>query len=333
MSSDLKEYEIDDSDIREWIKWGFLVTPNVFLNKDESFMGCFSYGGSQKKETEGLSSVSFLHNGWVLWSERQHLKDKGDRHIATLLWDAPYTGMKEYDEEKKFFCEKIDEFQGFLNDVFDAKQLKMNDAMDYLASTITLDSKADFPEIPAYLDVFMLNNADIKPSANSLMINDKNVFIVSILNDLPVSTMDTVEDEFDKYDYRFFKRTILMDEDFAERAMEYYTRRWCGYRSSMKDAILDGHVKQYNGYVTSAYIFYLPNDETEDIKEKIRKVLLDAEATYIFEDYNFKDIWLSSIPGSFRTDLTPPVIGIENFSELFIKPREGKERDTDCVSA
>jgi len=89
----LKEYDIDDSAIDEWLPWGGLIRPGVMKNKDDSFLGVIEYTPYIASKYKKIKDRNY-QNGWSFWSEKQH-RQGSDHYFLTVSWNPFYTGDRK----------------------------------------------------------------------------------------------------------------------------------------------------------------------------------------------------------------------------------------------
>ena len=68
-----------------------------------------------------------------------------------------------------------------------------------------------------------------------------------------------------------------------------------------------------------------PNDAYPDrtatriLKYRISLQMETQWVAHIIEDFNHKHVWWGSIPGMFRSNIVPPIVGFKNLTDLLYK--------------
>jgi len=292
-------------------------------------MGAIWYKPCEDYEEQMIPAViRSLGDGWGIWCEKRHV-DQETYHFLLLFWQPflvkgqvknTLSGAQcSKGQIKEYFSEVLTDFAAQIGQMTDVKKLSMEYAVDFLAGSIEPRKKeVEFPKYPLYFDAYLSLDEDIRFEENGLTINGKKLLILSLPENPPVFIMNTLYKNFSHMNYRYFRRFLFCSPAYAKSLMAAYTKRWCHNRQSMKQLIMDGLFSEHNAYFAAAFIFYVDEADYDSSVEFIQAKMKEKELTYIIEETNLKDIWWSSIPGVFRANLTPPILGVRTLDQLLI---------------
>lgn len=343
----LKEYKENKKNMSEWVPFSGLVTDNILRNKDGSLMGFLHYTSKQNiKDLElAVKKVCELLNlpsGWVIWLEKSRVSKKNDYYI-TFVWN-PIPDKDGYVEFPKEFYEKpiifdsntinsnldkcLESFSSFLKraeniigSFVNVRLLKNEEVINYLYSTVSNNKKIEFPDIPMYLDYYLTQDNKYNNVDSRFSINDVNVSILSLLG-YPGSALDVAFKKIDKIniDYRFVRRFICFSNEDLKKEVSNYMTGWCNNRKYMVD-LLGFNSKNQCGYYDTTMVIL--NDDENKIK-KLYDSFCDSGIPVAIEQYKKQyEVWFSTIPGMFRSNIHPPVIEMLDISDLILIPEEG----------
>lgn len=317
-----------------WLPWGGLIYPAVVRNKDNSLMGFIRY--VQGEGGQPIKTSLDLGRGWSVWSEKSHFAGR-DELTLTLCWN-PFVEKKSgiiqncLDDVKRFAGEAEQYFayvlvtlQKEVSQTVPSRLLQDEEVLQYLAGTISGEpSSIEMYRPPLYLDAVLSRKVGFKvfgnrtDKKNDLYINGQGVTVVSVLGWPNVSIMDTLCRAFKELDYRLVKRMLFWDEEGAEKEIRGYMASWCKGRRTLKDFMSDQLLKPFNGIYTEMFIFRFAEDERDAREVFVESVFRQLAQPHVFEDYNRKHCWWSSIPGCFRANVVTPLGGIDDLSELLM---------------
>lgn len=347
MLDTLQEYEIDDSKLTEWIPWGGLVQPSVVRNKDNSYMGFFTYDWDQDAPLQSIELPLF--KGVSLWVETSSYLD--GKPVLTVCWN-PFFGMNkkilnvmegdkpfaDYRNADHYFLKILSAYEKELSKLFNIKRLINEDVLSFLASTISMkEEHKAMPDVPLYLDARLstLSTSFVNlPDGIELGGNSVAVFSLPAFGHYD-KLQNLLFWSLGGMNYRFSRRMLCMTRSYAEKVLNKYTSSWCSDRSGVKDAIKKGLLFELNGYYTNS-LFLFENDEDKlDISiSNTKKILETIQVPYIEETKNYKDVWYGSLPGIFRANLVPPIQGTSvvqfmAIGNLLLDNEEGEENSAD----
>ena len=341
-----KEYEMIEGCLADWLPWGGITHPAIMQCKDDSFFGVIEY--KPYCEKENIVTPNF-RNGWNLWIEHQHIPSGDDKDFLVLGWNPFFdrqgriingTGKQgvPWKAARNAFYRVLYNLSEQLGKITECKVLEYQEILDFLEFTLAMDErKVEMPEVPMYLDALLSQDVQID-FRHHLQIDDKKLCIVSLPAMARRRERQQIADIITDYSYRHVQRLLLLGEKRSRKEINWYTGNWCRGRRSLKNFIVDGVLGNLNGYHMEAYIIALPKREYEIIETDIRQQLNRMELPYIIEDFNHKHVWWGSIPGMFRSNIVPPIVGFENLVDLLYKAdvhhehRQGEAGESENVS-
>ena len=311
----LKEYEVNNTKVEEWLTWGGITLPAVMQQKDGSCFSVIEYEPYEKNYFTKKMEIPKFCRGWAMWNERQH-KLKGDKNFLVIFWNPFAMKENSYIEntlgekvEKKFFLkyfnEEVEKISKEISKVTRAKLLEYQELMNFLSFSLTLEEKEiKMPEVPLYMDALLSQDEQFEFTANDININGRKLLILSLPD---LSNVWEMFEEIKKYEYRYVRRILIFDERESEIEMKKYCGNWCPNRKIMQKEIERGILSKFNGYYWSGFIFLLNNEEYEEVRTALEKYLTLKESAFVFEKYNLKDVWWGSLAGMYLANITPPI--------------------------
>ena len=337
--STLQEFHMDLSKIYNWLPWGGLVYPQVVRNKDNSLMGFIRYttdaGADASAESE-VEKITAFKKGWAIWVDLQHYNGQ-DTTVLTLCWN-PFrekkTGRllnalneKVYtrDEAERYFITVLNNLQKDLSATVKAEILEYAEILGYLKSTLSgKPAPVEMYSPPLYLDAVLSKDVDFQlfgsktKKKNDLAIDGHEVTVVTPLGFQKMPIMGSLFTAFRDFDYRFVKRFLFFDQESAEKELKKYMHDWCKGRRSIRDYLMQGLTRNFNGVYTDTFIFQFDTENRQENEKYINTVFETLSIPHTFEDYNRKHCWWGAIPGCFRANITMPLKGIDQLGDLLI---------------
>ncbi len=326
----LKEFEINNTEVEEWLAWGGITLPSVMQQKDGSCFSVIEYEPYEKNYlTKKLEFPQFCR-GWAMWNERQHTL-KEDKNFLVVFWNPFETKTNPYIEntlgekvEKKdflkYFSEEVKKICKEISKVTRAKLLEYQELMNFLIFSLAIEEKeVKMPSVPLYMDALLSQDIKFEFKANDIYINGKKMLILT-LSDL----MDEWEilKEIKKFEYRYVRRILIFDDKESEIELNKYAGKWCPNRKIMLKEIEKEILSKFNGYFWNGFIFLLDNDKYEEVRTYLENYLTLKESAFVFEKYNLKDVWWGSLAGTYLANITPPIVGFDSVEEFILKKEE-----------
>lgn len=320
-----KEYRSELNTVEDNLPYGGLIKSNVLRGKDDSYLGCIAFDRYLVPEDSVNISFPELRKGWSIWTEHQHTPEL-DRYLFYLSWN-PFntkTGTiknllgksRELDDIAGYFQKQLGLISDVLGNFVNARILEYNDFLEALNYSVSFDAQEPpKPDMPLYLDYYLLENVNFKFLPNDVLLNDKKLIVVTLSSFPAPDTVKILYKAFAKEKFRHVKRLLVMNEKEYINEMREYMRLWCSGRKAVKNFITDDIFPgEFHGYATENLIF-LTNHEKE-LGDYIFRVMDILELPYILESFNLKDVWWGSLPGLFRANVNPPALSIKNIYEL-----------------
>lgn len=331
----LKEYDIDDTAIAEWLPWGGLVHPNVMKNKDGSFFGIIEYKPYLSQENRKIKDRKY-QNGWIIWSEKQHWQGT-DHYFLTISWNPFYDRLLKAENtlhsypvyEKNaaaYFAKEMESFAEDISVVTTCQLLAYQEILDFLSFTLSLgENSVIMPQVPLYLDVLLSKDLNAKFLENGISINGKQMLVLTLpaIPEMPI--MGILYKAFESIPYRYVQRLLLFDKNKAQEDLEKYVSKWCSGRKSLRKMMVADILSNLNGYYSASLIFLLPDEIYNEMRDYCKAVLDTLECPYFLENYNLKDVWWGSLPSVFRANITAPICGFMYLDELLVQYQNVKE--------
>lgn len=335
----LQEYNMDLSQIYNWLPWGGLIYPQVVRNKDNSLMGFIRYNTVLDVEApdEQPMQIHEFPKGWAIWVELQHFNSGNDIKILTLCWH-PFRDKKSGKilnsldgkdylpaEAESHFITVLQQLQQDLATVVHAEILEYEQVLSYLTSTLTGESSSvEMYSPPLYLDAVLSRDIDFQvfssntAKKNAVAINGREITAVTPMGFPKMPIMGILFKAFCDFDYRFVKRFLFWDAAGAEQELKGYMKGWCQNRTSIKDYMSQNLLMKFNGVYTNTFVFRFTDQNRAKNEAYIAKVLETLELPYVFEEFNRKHCWWGTVPGCFRANIVPPIKGIQRLGDLLV---------------
>ena len=87
-------------------------------------------------------------------------------------------------------------------------------------------------------------------------------------------------------------------------------------------------MKTLNGYHMDAFFFPFEEEQYPAERDRLTALLDSMELPYLIENYHQKNVWWGSLPGMFRSNIVPPILGFDSLDELLAHGRK-KGDDAD----
>jgi len=334
----LKEYEIDDTAVEEWLSWGGLTRPIVLRQKGGSCFSVIEYTVYEKNKLTKAMDFPKFQRGWAMWVERQH-SEEGDKDFLVIFWN-PFVNGKNIENalgekilKEKFldyFCVEVEKIYKEICKVTTAKILEYQEILDFLTYSLTLgEEKIKMPEVPLYLDALLSQDVNFEFKANDILVNGKKILIVSL------PTMPEVFElfaDFEKIKYRYTRRILFFDDKESAEEWKEYSGKWCESRKTMLKKIEESVLQEVTGYFWNGFIFHLDEANYESFRDYVTKNLNERELFYVMENFNLKDVWWGSLAGMYLANITPPLVGFENAENLLLSRKAKVEEQNNQFS-
>lgn len=319
----LKEYNVDESNIVEWLAWGGIIRPSVMRQKDGSFFSVIEY--RPYKNAVKMPFIDFSA-GWIVQNEEQHSHDGKRGNFIVITWNPSHTARGSFSEntlnrekvyEKDYadyFVSEIKKISEELAKFTEVKILEYEKMLNYLQFALNNEYKEiDLPEVPLYIDALLTQDNEYLFYDNDIQINGKHVVILSFKG---LQSSDIIAEAIQHLDYRYVRRLVMLDRSEAEKALKRYSSAWCSGRQTVKDLMMENIIKNYNGYFNECFIFSVAEEKTNKLKDYLAAYMNEAGVPYIIEDFNMKDIWWGCVPGNIYASIYPPVLGFDNLEDM-----------------
>ncbi|MBR3721352.1 MAG: hypothetical protein IKN12_01170 [Selenomonadaceae bacterium] len=329
--TDFEISEIDDNNIGEWVAYGALTRPTVMRQRGGSYFSVIAY--TPYKKGVPLKFPEFMR-GWMITAEHQYYPAVNGRAAYSMdyliiLWNPFMSGNKtkveniiKFDGQKFKITSKndIDYFMYVVNAVYEelskvtsAQILEYQNLLNFISFSLTLgDDSIVMPKVPIYLDYLLTQNNVFKFGNNSIHINNKNVYVISLRDILDSNLYYSM---FENIPFRHVRRLICFNQKEAAEEIKTYTKSWCSSRKSMKQYLMQNIMGEVNGYYHEGLYFHLDKIHA-DFPEYLHENLDSMGIFYCIESFNLKDIWWGSLPGNFLANIVPPVTGFSSVEEL-----------------
>lgn len=320
-----KEYEMDPTCVSDWLSWGGLVHPNIMRGKDDSFFGVVAYQPYHPIPDQPITLPEWK-NGWSLWSEHQHQPEQ-DNYYLVLCWNPFFNRGNiingivksiKWEEAKKSFLAMLLDIQHALSQVTACRLLAYQEILDFLRFTLAINSNhhVDMPEVPLYLDALLSQDIDLDFTHSHLRIDGKKLCVVSFPAMMTDRQLSFIESAFSDFSYRQVRRLLLFSSKRAQKEEIWYTANWCPGRNSIRRLINQNILSKLNGYHMEALFLPFSEEEYPMQKRKLCHLLDRMQLPYRIENYHQKNVWWGSLPGMFRSNVDPPIIGFQSLDDL-----------------
>ena len=177
----LKEYDIKNNEISEWIPYLGLMTPRIIQNKDDSLISIIEYDDSSLMNKDNLNKfLKQLPLGISFYFEKSTLSP-----ITTcyIIWNPAYdlknnklsnSLIKETNNDHFYIFDKfLDEFFSKMNKSFqNVNILSKQDVLNRLYRILTYEKSIAMPDATLYLDCYLTQDFSYKKYKHMLKIGE-----------------------------------------------------------------------------------------------------------------------------------------------------------------
>lgn len=332
-----KEYDFNEQCVADRLPWEAIVLPTTVYAKDDSFLGIIAYEAYTRDIRGRISLPWEFSRGWSIWSETQCVQGK-KRHFLVIVWNPltdaagrllnyPILGFLPA-SRKELFQDILRDIAHAMSAVTECKILEYQEIFDFLDFTLSFGLQHTMmPDPPIDLDALLSQDLSISFTPNGVEIAGKEIVIASF--PAVFENMGSISERaFHNLTHRHVRRLLLFDEREAQKELSTYTSRWCLGRASLKKLICQNILGNINGYYREAFLFLIEKEHRDAFVEGLRDFAFFAKIPCVLEEYNLKDIWWGSLPGLFRSDITPPIVGFKSLDDILAH----KEEEADDVS-
>ena len=322
-----QEFVDDPVLLSNWLPWGGLVREDVLLNKDDSMLGFIEYTPSPVQDK--FIRMRNFKDGWSIWSEVQHYEDGSIHYFFVLCWNPFFRKLtntvenaisnviKKKGEEIDYFRQELHFLAQDMAKVFPCKVMKYQEIIDFLSFSISLGKHhLVMPETPLYLDSWLTYELKTEFLENGLKIDGENLCVVSLPSCPDEKILQMIFPRFNNLPFRYVKRLICTGREAADKNWAVYSKKWCGSRNYIKEAIHDDVLSRMNGYFDEGLFFLVSDEVLPRVQNFCNQIMTVLEIPYILEAFNLKDVWWGSLPGLFRANINPPDIGFKHIDDL-----------------
>lgn len=322
----LKEYDIKNNEISEWIPYLGLMTPRIIQNKDDSLISIIEYDDSSLMNKDNLNKfLKQLPLGISFYFEKSTLSP-----ITTcyIIWNPAYdlknnklsnSLMKETNNDHFYIFDKfLDEFFSKMNKSFqNVNILSKQDVLNRLYRILTYEKSIAMPDATLYLDCYLTQDFSYKKYKHMLKIGEyytncirllgyPNFFVKDILSYIKNMNLN----------YRYSRRITVLDNQTKIQTQENYFKNWCSSHRSFLSVFC---TKESAFYIENIIVLYDRNKDflNEQILQ-LDKYINNKGIATISENYNIGDTWFSTIPGMFRSGYCHSLVSCKNISYNFI---------------
>lgn len=329
--SDYETYGIDDNDVGEWVAWGALTRPSVMRQRGGSYFSVIAY--SPYKKSISLNFPKF-RKGWMVTNEHQHYPSVNgtpaySMDYLIILWNPFYSSGKTTVEniiqlgDKKIKVKAKDDIEYFMSVVAEiynellketsAQILEYQELLNFISFSLTLgDDSVSMPEIPMYLDYLLTQNNKFVFGDNSIHINDKKVYVVTLADIVDSNIYYSL---FENIPFRHVRRLLCFNDEETKQELRDYTKNWCGSRNSMKLYLMENIQGKLNGYYHEGLFFHLDKNY-KNFPQYLENNFDASGIFYCIESFNLKDTWWGSLPGNFLANIVPPLTGFSSLEDI-----------------
>ncbi len=330
----LQEYEIDDKNIAEWLPWGALVRDGVMRNKDDSLCAFIAYRPYEHEDIPSpLNIQRDFVNGWSLWTEWQHTT-KINRFVMTVCWN-PFRGMLSSDIQNTlenddaipfshaadYFYDVVKGIASELEQKTDVQILTYQDIFEFLSFSLSFEEQyVEMPSVPLYMDCLLSQNLNFEFRENDILLNHKFFVLLSLPGTFEPHIMQSLFHAFETVPFRYVERLLIFGQEEAQDQFRHYIQSWADGRKTVKRVLQQHILNELSGYYAKTFVFLLDENLTVRIKKFIQQCADRLMIPYIIESYNLKDIWWGTLPGLFRANLNPPIMGFNSLESFLMPP-------------
>lgn len=320
----LKEYDDSITKFSDWIPYFGLITPHIFINKDDSLMTIFSY--DSKNITTDTTDIERLlkkiSSGVGFWI------DKNFRQNTTycfIVWNPeidkdnnilnyPIKTQKSNDTLTIFndFIQKtFDTFKTFLPNV---QIVKENDVLNVLMQVLTMQDEIAMPDMTLYLDCYLTQEHQYQKEDFYLKIDDyylKNIRILGYSNHIVGYLLDYIVEH--NILYRYTRRLLFLSEQDKNDTQDRYFKKWCNAHKSFLNYLCIPK-QQKAMYIDNTLTIYskdkgILDEQVLDIEHLLNE---NYSIITISKNYNMGDVWYATLPAMFRNGYNHSLVGLSN---------------------
>jgi len=186
----LKEYEVKNWAVEEWLSWGGITLSNVMQQKGGSCFSVIEYEPYERNYLTKKLDLPNFRRGWAMWNERQHTLT-GDKDFLVVFWNPFETKINPNientlgDTVKKenfleYFGAEVEKICKAISKVTRAKLLKYQELMNFLTFSLTIEEKeVQMPDVPLYMDALLSQDVQFDFKANDIYINGKKLLVLT----------------------------------------------------------------------------------------------------------------------------------------------------------
>ncbi len=329
-----KEFEVDDKKVSEWLSWGALVRDGVLRNKDDSLCAFIAYKPYEHPDIPSADNIQrgFV-NGWNIWCEWQHTQEY-NRWVISICWN-PFSGMLSSDimntlegddavREKDavdYFYDVVKGIAEELGKKTPTQILTYQEIFDFLSFALAFEEEqVEMPSVPLYMDCLLTQDLEFDFRENDILLNDKFIQPLSLPGVFDPNIMQSLFHAFDTVPFRYVERLLIFGQEEAQDTFRKYTHSWADGRKTVK-RVLQRHVlNELSGYYAKNFVFLLDQATMPRMKKFIKQCGNQLQIPYVIESFNLKDVWWGTLPGLFRANLTPPIIGFNSIESFLANP-------------
>lgn len=336
-----KEYRLDNRSIADWLPWEGIAHPNIVTNKDDSVFAVLSFRPLPDEAAPIL--LPDVKNGWSVWSETQHEGGK-DQHFLCVCWNPFFRingTIRNALAEGKFYLQDMEaEFFSVMDGLrqsfpleSECRLLEYQELIDFMEFTLSMGTHpVEMPDTPVDLDALLSQDAELGFHENQVRMGDSVYLVYSLPGNVENDgSLYSIFSSFKDVPWRDVRRMLLFGNPEAEKELSRYTSRWCPRRKSILVKITEGLLSNINGYFSHSVIVCVSQKELRETGDFIDHLFQSSQMLYIREDFNARDIWWGSLPGLFRANIRPPILGVSSLDVLL--PHGEREEGEKVVSS
>lgn len=334
-----KEYRLDNRSVADWLPWEGITHPCVVTNKDDSIFSVLSF-----RPLSGHSvRLPEVKNGWSIWCETQHWEER-EQHFLCVCWNpffrlngsirnALREGTVYLRDMEGEFCSVMEGLCQSFPVESECRLLEYQELVDFMEFSLSMGGHiVEMPDTPVDLDALLSQDAGLRFRDNDIFRDDSRYFVYSlpgIVGD--DGSLSSLLSSLSDFSWRDVRRMLLFGEPEAKKELARYTSRWCPGRKSILDKITEGLLSEMNGYFSHSVIVCVPKARLREMEGFIDHLFRAALIPFIREEFNARDVWWGSLPGLFRANIRPPVVGVSSLDALM--PHMEKEEGEAVVSS
>lgn len=316
----LKEYDIRLDELSEWVPYLALISPVVFLNKDDSLMSIISYTDCTDKSDKINEFLNKIPSGIACWIYRFPEENK---QFCFVVWNTEYSLSVLTKQKETSIADFTLFMQSFLNSAKDflpdVQLVKEKAALDVLSEIISFEKNIQMPNMTLYLDCYLTQNHTYTKKEQFLKVDDKYLNCIRILG-YPNSYVNGILQFLEKNNiaYRYTRRIIFLDEIMKRKTQEKYFKNWClSYRTFLR--FLKVKSSEKTAYIDN--ILIIVSEDKEKLKRQVAitdEYINSAGFVTVSNNYNPGDMWFCSLPAMFRTGYNHSFTGTDDMAQNLI---------------